>query len=262
MNKIVLSYDDFPLTNEVPDCWSSDKVFNLIEDVQNKRGVKGSVGFFNGNILHRKPELKCSLSRWVESGNFIGNHTYNHLGFHDTNIDSFIEDVKLNEDAINTFIPNGGNIRALRFPYLQEGRSQLEWLNIKKRLAEMSISISLASCVLQDYLWNPHFVKAINEGNDVLLQQVKKDFLLDTANRLNTSKIFCNKNKIYDGKFQHVALLHFSPLVAYFLSEIIDVIKQAGFEIISYQDCVMNNNLSPGDYYHLRSGLETKKPGW
>ena len=259
MNKIILTYDDFPLAFERPDCWSLDKTYNLIEEVQNKRGIKGCVGFFNGNILDGKPELRSLLSRWVESGNFIGNHTYHHLGLHDTDIDDFIEDVKLNEDAITKAIPAGGNIHAFRFPYLQEGRDQSEWLSIKNRLADMSLSVSLASAGFQDYLWNPYFVKAINEGNDELLQRVKKDFLRNVSIRLSNTKNFCNNPKMYIENFQHVALLHFCPLVAYLLHEIVDLVIQNGFEIISNQDFTEANYLSPLNYLHMRLGSETMK---
>jgi peptidoglycan/xylan/chitin deacetylase (PgdA/CDA1 family) len=248
-NNLLLTFDDFPLAFKYPRTWKKDGIYKLIIKALSKKEIKGVVGFFNGEILEKNPEIEYLIKDWANRNFYIGNHTYSHLGLHQVNIETFIEDVLKNQEVLNTLCPSHAMLNKLRFPYLEEGRTLAEWNEIIFRLKLINLSPSLCSINIPDYLWNDIFIDAIEKNDRHELEKVKAAFFNSINDKVKHTLLMTN-NEIYRS-VSHVAVMHFCSVTAFYLEEIIDYLGAMGFEFIGHNQLV-DNNFNTFDYQKMR----------
>jgi peptidoglycan/xylan/chitin deacetylase (PgdA/CDA1 family) len=113
--KVYLTFDDGPIPN------STEWTLNLLKE----KGIKASF-FCVGDNVRKYPDLYRKI---LEQGHAVGNHTFNHLRGWTKNTKSYVENVKLASEYIDSklFRPPYGMIKPSQYKLLKKDYKIIMW---------------------------------------------------------------------------------------------------------------------------------------
>jgi peptidoglycan/xylan/chitin deacetylase (PgdA/CDA1 family) len=114
-NEVYLTFDDGP----------TPVVTEMVLDILNSYNVKATF-FCIGRNVERHPEI---FQKILDSGMGVGNHTYSHLNGWRSGNRTYLNDVYLAQDMIdsNLFRPPYGRIRTIQAKYLSKDFKLIMW---------------------------------------------------------------------------------------------------------------------------------------
>ena len=222
--EIALTFDDAP-TADGPR-FSGEERSQRIMDHLKKNQVQ-EVAFFvlTGNINQKS---KNRLTRYVEAGHVLANHSHSHRWIHQAGIRSYIRDLTV-ADSILNFFP--GYQKWYRYPFLDEGRSVTARDSIRTALQDLHLSNGYVTIDNYDWYLN-HLLQQGHEHGKELNEDALREVYID---HIYNSIIFYDSiAREHLGRSpKHVLLLHENDLAALFLGDLIIHLKEKGWKIIS-----------------------------
>ena len=225
--EIAITFDDSPrAANAYFD--GKTRAKNLIGNLKS-HNVK-QVAFFSVS-KQLNPEGVKRLQSYSDAGHIIGNHSHSHPDFNKLSLEEYTKDFTIADNLLSQFKTFK---KWFRYPYLREGD------NIQKRDG-MRISLkekgySNAYITLNNYDW---YI-------ETLFQQTikdKKTFDFDAMRRFYVN-VLMESIEYYDqmainhlGRSpKHVLLLHEMDISALFIGDLIDELRQKGWNIITPEE--------------------------
>jgi peptidoglycan/xylan/chitin deacetylase (PgdA/CDA1 family) len=231
--KVALTFDDLPLNGTLP---LGVKASDLARDtlkVLKKHRIPPSYGFIVARGLERDPDGATTLQVWADSGNPLGNHTYNHLDFTKNSAEDFQREILRNEPVLELLMPKG-EWRWFRYPYLHEGDTLEKRRAVRSFLASNGYRIAQTTLDFEDYLWNSAYARCSNTGDKASIQWLKESYR--TAARDFTRFQIQNSRAIFGRDIHHVMLLHQGAFSAHILPDLFRILGEEGFEIVTLEE--------------------------
>lgn len=190
--------------------------------------------FVEGRKIDNK-KGKILLKNWSNSGNYIANHTYNHINFNDSllSANTFIEEIKKCDRLIKGY-KNHKNF--FRFPYLKCGNTISKRDSLSNYLKQNNYKQGWVTVDASDWYINSRLIKRLQENPDADISGFRTYYInhiIDRAKYYNKLSLKINKRQI-----KHVVLLHFNLTSALFLNDLIVKLKQQGWQIGSYSNAI------------------------
>jgi len=224
--EIAFTFDDAPTTDS--SVMSGVERTELIIKALKNNGIPDALFFVTtGNIDVKGKER---LTRYVESGFHLGNHSHKYGSANKMVVNEFMMDVY----QAHLTLKNYGNILPyFRFPYLHYGSTQDSVKSIQGLLSELGYSNGYVTIDNFDWYINSALVKAKKSGKVI-------DY--DTLGDLYVSIIW-QGIEFYDGiakrvlgrSPRHVLLLHENDTSALFLPKLAKHIRDKGWNFVSPQ---------------------------
>ena len=231
--KVALTFDDLPLNGTLP---AGAKASDLARDtlkVLKKHRIPPSYGFIVARQLERDPDGATTLQVWADSGNPLGNHTYNHLDFTKNSAEDFQREILRNEPVLELLMPKS-DWRWFRYPYLHEGDTLEKRRAVRSFLASNGYRIAQTTLDFEDYLWNSAYARCSNTRDEASIQWLKESYR--TAARDFTRFQIQNSRAIFGRDIHHVMLLHQGAFSAHILPDLFRILGEEGFEIVTLQE--------------------------
>jgi peptidoglycan-N-acetylglucosamine deacetylase len=222
--EIALTFDDAPMADGpyYPGIQRTQVLIRRLREASVKQCAFFAIG---SRVAEAGTER---LKQYAAAGHLIGNHTYSHRWIKEMGVNNYVEDIR-KADQILRDLP--GFIRWFRYPFLDEGRTREARDTIRIALSQMQYANGYVTIDNYDWYLNSLFQKA-------LLAKKKVDY--DKLRQVYLEHVW-NSIQFYNGMAQqvlgrspkHVLLLHENDLAALFIKDLVQLLRQKGWKVIS-----------------------------
>jgi len=178
---------------------------------------------------------KVFLQKWNDAGNFIANHTYNHLNYNDSlmTYGEFVHDI-LQCDSVIKGYQNYQKI--FRFPYLKTGNTIAKRDQICSFLKNNGYRNGWVTIANSDWYINYRLIKKLTENPQTDINAYR-DFYI---NHIFERAVYYNNlsKEINHRQIKHTLLLHINLTSALFLGDLITKFKKEGWIIGNYSTAI------------------------
>jgi peptidoglycan-N-acetylglucosamine deacetylase len=151
---VAVTVDDVPgAVDPTPGYPKSQVMADLIASLRT-HGIERVVGFANGSAV-TDSDTELALTRWIDAGFELGNHTFSHQSARTLGGTAFLEDVARNQAYLQQRA--GVTPRFFRFPFLERGTSAAERVSITRALAHAGYRIANISIDFADWAFVPAY---------------------------------------------------------------------------------------------------------
>jgi peptidoglycan/xylan/chitin deacetylase (PgdA/CDA1 family) len=172
------------------------------------------------------------IQAYDDAGHIICNHSYSHPALSKISAEDFVADIKLADARINSY---KGFRKYFRFPYLDYG-SHEKAAYVSAALKDMMYQDGYVTIYNHDWYVNALLLRG---KSDLPWESFKKKYvqmILDCA--AFTDYLF-KYDKVYPVQ---ILLLHENDLNALCLSDVINALRERGWEIVSVEEAYQENN--------------------
>lgn len=182
------------------------------------------------------------LSAWDQAGHLICNHSYSHL-FYDngrTSYADFAVDFLKNEKVI---APYHNRAQLFRYPFLKEGDTAEKRDRFRTLLKERGYRVGHVTIDASDWYVSQQFVDRLGKQPNAAVAPYR-DFLI--AHLLERAAFYRQLALDVLGRdIRHTLLVHFNPLNAFVLPDVMNAFETAGWQWIdaslAYEDPVFRS---------------------
>ena len=143
-----------------------------------------AIGFVNEVKLEARdrPERIALLSRWLDAGMALGNHSYSHPHFSTTPVAAYIADVARGEVVTRGLLAARGKpLRWYRHPYLETGVTPQDRATFETWLGAHGYRVAPVSMENSDWLFALPYDEAVLKGDAVEAARIRQGYLAFTA---------------------------------------------------------------------------------
>jgi peptidoglycan/xylan/chitin deacetylase (PgdA/CDA1 family) len=222
--EIALTFDDAPLPDG-PIFSGNERTQKLIDHLKQQKIEQVTFFVVTGNINEQSNKR---LEKYADAGHLLANHTHSHQWIRVLGTAAYMRDIKRADSILR---PMKGFTPWFRYPFLDEGRTTSSRDSIRQYLVEKRLTNGYVTIDNYDWYLNGLLRKAIQEKRKVNYDKLRSVYL---DHLWNSIQFYDNiAQRILGRSPRHVLLLHENDLAAYFLTDLIKLLKAKGWKIIS-----------------------------
>lgn len=225
--QVAITLDDFNIF-DTPKLTGAERN-RMILDALKSHKLKAAV-FVNGKHVGNEKNLPL-LRAWDEHGHMIGNHSYSHFHYHNTEFDKFTADILRNEALLKQFTHFR---KFFRFPYLKEGKTSEQREKMRAFLKAQGYRNGHVTIDASDWYVDQR-LRARLKTNPNAETAPYRDFYLSHIWERAT---FYDElaRKLLRRRVKHTLLLHHNVLNGMFLVDLLQMFKNKGWKLISPEE--------------------------
>jgi len=204
---ILITVDDLPI--------AADKLHR--DPVERERITRGmlralakhritTVGLVAGKHHPTAADEKL-LELWVKAGHELGNHSFSHLNYSETESQPYIADVEKERAWLADFLKaRGRQLRFFRFPFLNEGNTPAKLRAMRdylKSSGQTNLPVTLDD---QDWSFEEAWVAARKAGDQAAMARVAEDY--QAAMRIHIGHFESVGDRLFGRPTPEILLLH------------------------------------------------------
>jgi len=260
--KVALTFDDLPVNGQVGPGFKHSDYARATVAVLKKHRVPPSYGFINARQLERNPDGATALRIWVEGGHPLGNHTYNHLDLTRNSVEDFQREILRNEPVLSLLMPAEAfrgkhDWRWFRYPYLHEGDTLEKRRAVRAFLGSSGYRIAQTTLDFEDYLWNGVHARCVAKRDEAAIRWLRESYLKAAAEFIPFQVGL--SRQVFGRDIHHVMLLHLGSFSSHILPDLLALLKDQGFEIVTLEEAQSDPvYLEDPDFAEPRGGTHTE----
>jgi hypothetical protein len=197
-------------------------------DIFDQRRLK--VALFVCGMRVNQPDGQKLLSDWDEAGHSFGNHSYSHLNFNGANVsyERFESDFARNEPIIHPYLHR---TNLFRYPGLKEGDTAEKRDRFRAFLKSRGYRNGCVTIDTSDWYVDQRMRERFAHDSSApteLYRDYLTSHLLDRANFYRQLTLDTLGHDI-----KHTILVHYRPIEALFLADVMTAFEKAGWEWIN-----------------------------
>jgi len=247
---IAITFDDLPtLSHDMLDSTQQIQYFERIISVLEKYNIVAT-GFIVGKLI--KPFNAKLITKFIENGHSIGNHTYSHFDLNKISYSKFQTDIEINDNLLSDY--NYQNMaKYFRYPMLHRGDCKSKRDSISNYLLENNFIVVPVTIDTDEPKYNIEFVTAFFNGDSVKMKKIGKKYL---EHMIEKSQYYADLGyKIGNRNINHILLLHMNFINSFFLDELLNWYKLNNWNFISLEESLSDSIYKYEDKYFGRKGL-------
>jgi peptidoglycan/xylan/chitin deacetylase (PgdA/CDA1 family) len=190
-------------------------------------------GFINAVKLEQVPEDMAVLKEWRSAGYMLGNHTYSHMSLNDNTVESFEKDIAKNERVLQSLMGNE-DWHWFRYPFLWEGDTLEKRNEVRAYLKEHGYRVAQVTLDFEDYAWNAPYARCVAKNDQKSIEWLKASYLSTAGQYIEADQKM--SQVVFGRDVKHVMLLHLGGFDAVMLPQLLDLLKQKGFKLVTLQE--------------------------
>lgn len=249
---VAITVDDLPAHMNLPAGISRLDVAKKMLSALQKHHIKSVYGFINGGKIKDSRDNYAVLHLWVDSGQLLGNHTYDHVNYNKVSANIYIKQIKMNEPDLMKLMPNK-NYHYFRYPYLYEGNTQDKRDKTRQFLFDNHYQIAQVTMDFQDYLWNNAYVRCLNKHDNQAIAWLKMSYIEQAIHAITVAHTL--SMAVFHRDINNILLLHIGVFDALMLDDLLTAYEKQGVTFISLADALQD------DVYKINSNLVSENTG-
>lgn len=203
----------------------------ILEALRSHGNLKAAL-FVKGKNIEEQTG-KDLLREWDRAGHMIGNHSYSHTYLNSPKVvaAAFTADILKCEELLKPY-PHFQKI--FRFPYLKEGDTAAERDAVRSFLKEHGYRTGYVTIDASDWAIEDRLSKRLEKEPTADLRPYREFYLDHMWDRA----LYYDglSNKVLERSVKHTMLVHYNLLNALFLSDLLDMFKSKGWQLIDAED--------------------------
>jgi len=250
MPEVALTFDDLPAHGSLAAGLSRLDIASSIIRALQAAHAPPTYGFINAKRMQEDPSTGQVLQLWRDAGFPLGNHTFSHMDLNTNSAAAFEQDLVADEPALPKFMGEQ-DWHWLRFPYLREGDTVEKHRAIAAFLKKHGYKVAEVTLSFGDYAYNEPYARCLARNDQQGIELLKQSYLSGAADSLSQGQEL--SKLIYGRDIKHVMLLHIGGFETVMLPQLLDLLKQRGFKLITLQEAESDPAYSsdadlPGDW--------------
>lgn len=240
---VAFTFDDLPLSGGSPELrCDAPALLDLHDRLLAPLATHGvpAVGFVNeGNACESLPEgtLAQVLTRWLDDGHDLGNHTYSHPDFTQTTVEAYTADVIRGEALTKRLLGERGRaLRYFRHPYLRTGETEAKKAALAGFLDRRGYTVASVTLDSDEWVFAAAYGRAVAEGDTATARRVRDTYLGWFDEVVAHYEGWSREVVGYEPP--QVLLLHANRLNADVLDELIGVFARRGYRFVSLDEAL------------------------
>jgi peptidoglycan/xylan/chitin deacetylase (PgdA/CDA1 family) len=228
--EVALTFDDLPVHGPLPVGMSRlDIADSVIRSLQAAHAPP-SYGFVNAKGLRQEPSSVAVLEAWRAAQFPLGNHTFSHMDLSTHSAEAFEQDLIADESILKKYM-GSEDWHWLRFPFLDEGDDPAKHRALQAFLEEHGYRVAEVTLSFGDYAYSVPYARCLAKNDQQGLGQLKQSYLDGAARTLEQGRAL--SVELFGRDIKHVMLLHIGSIEAVMLPELLDLLKQRGFTLVT-----------------------------
>jgi peptidoglycan-N-acetylglucosamine deacetylase len=204
---VLITVDDLPIAADAahPDPAERERITRGMLQALAKHHVT-AVGLVAGKH-HPTAADENLLGLWLRAGHELGNHSFSHLNYSETETQPYIADVEKERAWLVEFLEaRGGRLRFFRFPFLNEGntpeklRAMRDYL---KSSGQTNLPVTLDN---QDWSFEEDWVAARKGSDKAAMARIAEDY--QAALRIHVEHFESAGERLFGRPTPEILLLH------------------------------------------------------
>lgn len=256
--KIAITIDDLPL-NRI-NYYDRKEYEELTNRLLNQLVLQGApvAGFVNEDKLYTDSKPDSSkiglLTRWLDAGFELGNHTYGHESANRIPPEKFIENIKRGEIITRGLTGQYGKpLRYFRHPFLHTGTS----LEIKNRiddfLKENGYITAPVSFDNSEWIFAAAYEKVRLDKNEAQMKFVGEEYIRYMREKL----LYWEEQaqSLFGRDISHILLIHANSLNADYYDELCEMMRSLNYNFISLEEALKDPAYESADSFIKNNGI-------
>lgn len=207
LRPILITIDDLPIA-----------ATDLHGDARERRAI--TEGMLKALAKHRVPAVglvtgknhstaqdEVLLDLWLKAGHELGNHSFAHLNYSESEITLFRDDIERERQWLAAYLQaHGKSLRFFRFPFLNEGDTPEKLAGMRDYLKSSGLTNLPVTIDDQDWSYERGWVTAERAGDRKKLQRIGADY--QAMLRLHVEHFENSGDKLFGRTVPQIILLH------------------------------------------------------
>jgi peptidoglycan-N-acetylglucosamine deacetylase len=231
--EVALTFDDLPSHGPLPPGMTRLEVAKSIIATLKAANAPQVYGFINAAKLEQVPEDRTVLQEWRAAGLLLGNHTWSHMSLTDNTVGAFEKDIAADEPALRSLMGKE-DWHWFRYPYLWEGETLEKRNAVRAYLKDHGYRVAQVTLDFEDYAWNAPYARCVAKNDHKSIGWLESSYL-------NTAQQYIELDQqmsqmLFGRDIKHVMLLHLGGFDAVMLPQLLDLLNQKGFKLVTLDE--------------------------
>jgi peptidoglycan/xylan/chitin deacetylase (PgdA/CDA1 family) len=255
--QVAITIDDLPTVAAGPGADAQEIVTDALLRALVDAGVRAT-GFVNeikldsaGVPSERGTRL---LEAWIDAGQDLGNHTYSHLWFFESDAERFIADIERGEQVWRPLMEaRGPFVPYLRHPRLNTGPTAEERARVEQYLDAVGYRVAPVTIDNYDYLFANAYARSLERGDAARAAQIGEAYLV----YMDRVFAFYESQSVTILGYEppQVLLLHANRLNADHLPRLLGRIRDRGYDFVPLGQALEDEAYDRPDAFVGRQGI-------
>lgn len=240
---VAFTFDDLPLSGAPPALrCDATALLDLHDRLLGHLAAKNvpAIAFINeGNVCDSLPDgtLATILTRWLDGGHDLGNHTATHPNLTETSVEDYTADIVRGEPLTRQLLnERDRTLRYFRHPYLRTGETESKKEALAAFLHERGYTVAPVTIDSDEWVFAAAYQRALSNGDAVNAERIRRTFLewFDAVIAHYESW----SREVVGYELPQVHLLHANRLNADTLDEQIAMFERRGYRFITLDEAL------------------------
>ncbi|WP_243346852.1 polysaccharide deacetylase family protein [Parabacteroides sp. FAFU027] len=201
-----------------------------------------AIGFVNESDLYNdkmKPDQKQVdlLRAWMNARLELGNHTYSHPDYNQTNYRAFTDDILEGEKIIRPLMAQyHKKLRYFRHPFLSIGETKAKADSLTRFLTSKKYIVAPVTVHNDDWKFNDAYDSAMVQKDTALMRKIGTCYLEYTQEQLDYSEKL--SQLLFGRSINQVMLLHANAINRDYIDRIAQIFRDKGYQFISLKEAI------------------------
>jgi peptidoglycan/xylan/chitin deacetylase (PgdA/CDA1 family) len=228
--EVALTFDDLPVHGPLPVGMTRLEIANSVIRSLQAEHAPPSYGFVNAKGLQQESSSVAVLEAWRAAQFPLGNHTFSHMDLSTNSAEAFEQDLIADESVLKKYM-GSEDWHWLRFPFLDEGDDLAKHGALQAFLEEHGYRVAEVTLSFGDYAYSAPYARCVAKNDQQGLGQLKQSYLDGAAKSLEQGRAF--SVELFGRDIKHVMLLHIGSIEAVMLPQLLELLKQRGFTLVT-----------------------------
>lgn len=234
--QVCFSFDDLPLvTYGATDTSYQKKIFTRLILSLKENGIP-AIGFVNEVKLYNTKGLNkfqvALLTRWIDNGLEIGNHTFSHPNYYTVSFKEYSQDILKGEKVTKEILARKGlTLKYFRYPYLQTGGSAIKADSLNKFLSDHGYTAAPVTIANEDFYFALAYRRTQVRKDTNLVKQIGHDYIVYMEKKLKYFEAMAYK--LFGRDINQILILHANALNADYVDSLAAMFRKNNYDFVS-----------------------------
>lgn len=235
--RIAITIDDLPVVGTTPiaPAEKSHITTRILEALRAHDAL--AVGFVNEDKLLEAGGIDANvalLQAWLDAGMELGNHTYGHVGMHDTDL-AAMQAAVIQGETVSRWLSSRADrpYRYFRHPYTRTGNSPEEKAAFETFLASRGYTVAPFTIEDDDYLYSCAYERAGTEGER---DAIARAYLAHVGAAIGAYETM--SDELFGRQVAQIWLIHANRLHAATLHASLSLFEARGYEFVTLEQAL------------------------
>ncbi|HYE95221.1 MAG TPA: polysaccharide deacetylase family protein [Rubricoccaceae bacterium] len=256
---VALTFDDLPL-NAGPEALGCDADALLAMHDRLLAHLAAyeapAAGLVNeGRACDRLPAgtLETILTRWLDAGHTLGNHTYSHPDLVTSSVEDYTADIVRGEAITRRLLEaRGQRLRYFRHPDLRTGDTEEKKAAVEAFLQERGYTIAPVTIDSDEWVFAAAYARAFARGDSTTARRIRAEYL--TWSEAVVEHFEGWSREVVGYELPQIALLHANLLHADAAGDLFAMYARRGYRFVTLDEALRDPAYARPDPYVGRYG--------